>query len=225
MDENPTAEPKKEKPVILQPEVVPEPTMASQPKESTLPNPEPTVMPASPDTWSKFPPQVDRSVTNKPSRGLMWLVIILIAVAVAVVGLAVRQFMTKSDSVRTVVSDDSEPTPTVVEPTPTLSPTPEITDKDEVTIQVLNASGVTGRAGKVATALEAIDFVDVETGNSDIDDQVETVIEYSPKVDMKIIEEIIAQLKEMFTNVRQVANTSLEDYHVLISTGTDEPAE
>jgi hypothetical protein len=224
-----------EKPTVrLQPEVVPEtpvdpvPTTPPSPV-SSLPNPEPVVqapvIEPKQDSWGKFPPQVDRGPSNKPSKKLMWLVIILIAVAVAIVGLTIRQFMSKGDEVRTVVSEENTPTPTE-EPTPTPSPMPEILEKSEVKIQILNASGITGRAGKAAKALEAIDFENIDTGNADVSDQVETVVEYSPKIDQKIVDEVLAEMKEMFTNVRTIANSSLtDDYHIVISTGTDEATE
>jgi hypothetical protein len=199
-------------PVRLQPEVIEESVPTSVPP--------PASDPGTGEVWGKYSPPVDGGDKSKPSRLLLSVVIVLVALTVAAVGVVGKQMYSKSSSnPRTVTPDDSViPTDT---PAPTPSPTPEITSKDKVKIQILNGSGITGQAGKIGTILEKADFTAPEAGNADTSDQIGTIIEYTPKLDMKIVEEVAELMKQSFKSVEIKSNPALTTYHLVITTGQD----
>jgi hypothetical protein len=63
----------------------------------------------------------------------------------------------------------------IVEPTPTATPVSTF-KKDELKIQVLNGSGVSGAAGKAKTLLETAGYKNVDTGNASMSDLSQTEI-------------------------------------------------
>lgn len=79
------------------------------------------------------------------------------------------------------------PSPTEA-PEPT--PTPEL-KREELSVRVLNGSGVSGRAGEVAESLEELGYEGVKTGNADAFDYQETVIQL--KEDKKMYFEAIKE--------------------------------
>lgn len=66
------------------------------------------------------------------------------------------------------------PTPTTAPPTPT--PTPEIA-REEVRVQILNGSGIAGKASDVKTFLRDKGYADILTANADNFDYEQTVIQ------------------------------------------------
>lgn len=201
MEEKPTA--------ILQAEEVTDSVVVEQ---TAMPN----------DTWSKFPPQIDdagQSEESKTPKGLLIVVVILILLALGVVGFVVYKSNAMS---KAQITDAPIPTPEVsVVETPEATPTPGITDKSVVKIQVLNGSGIVGQAGQVATALEKDDFKTPDTGNYEGDKQAETVVNYTAGVDKTLVDEVVKVLKKTFTTVTAVASTSLTDFDIQVITGTD----
>lgn len=87
-------------------------------------------------------------------------------------------------------------TPSVV-PTPVPSPTPArpILDRSQWSFEVLNGSGVTGAAKKVADKMQALGYPVVKTGNADNSNYQQTQIlakaEFLEKVDL-----VVADLKD-----------------------------
>ncbi len=81
-------------------------------------------------------------------------------------------------------------------PEPTPTPTPEpVLDRSQWSFEVLNGSGVTGEAKKVADKVKALGYPVVKTGNADKDNYTETQIlvkaDLLDKVDV-----VIADLKD-----------------------------
>lgn len=68
-----------------------------------------------------------------------------------------------------------EPTAAIT-PTVTPEPTEEPLARDEWTIEVLNGSGVTGEAGRVADTLRELGYDVVGTGNADATDETEVYV-------------------------------------------------
>ncbi len=171
------------------------------------------------ETWSKFPPQVEdaSSTGKKSSKGLWLVVIVLLIVALGVVGFIIYKgdLMSKSQI-------EATPTPTPAsEPSPTeVPPTPAITDKSEVTIQILNGSGVVGQASKIAAALEKQDFRTPEVANFDGDKQTETMVKYTVKVDKSLVDELVTVLEESLSDVTATPDATLTDFDILVITGS-----
>lgn len=179
--------------------------------------------PKQPETWSKFPPQIDSTrtqVRQGTSKLTVVVIIILVAATVAISGMAYKKFMgTKDVSSESITA--ALPTPTDT-PEPSPSPTPEVTSKLDVDIQVLNGSGVTGQAGLVAGSLEKLGFPAPDAGNYDGDEVSVTQVLYSVKVDRAIVDEIVEELEKTFDSVEAELDEDLTDYHVQVITGTDE---
>jgi hypothetical protein len=115
----------------------------------------------------------------------------------------------------------TQPTPTPA-PTsaPAESPTPAASvNKEDVTIDIFNGSGVTGQAGTIQSALEAADYTQITVGNAD--DTVDTTIQYGPGIGSDIIDEIEAILTEAGLNPTSEMDDSIEDNHVVITTGSE----
>jgi hypothetical protein len=69
-----------------------------------------------------------------------------------------------------------------VTPTPEVSPTP-INNRAEITLEVLNGSGVAGMAARTAERLEALGYSVIGTGNADRSNYTETQILVAPEFD------------------------------------------
>jgi LCP family protein required for cell wall assembly len=81
------------------------------------------------------------------------------------------------DTLHEFFADLSADSPATAGATPTA---PQTVAPSTVTIDVLNGSGVPGRAGEAAGALEAAGFVIGDTGNADSSDHDKTVVGYAP---------------------------------------------
>lgn len=93
------------------------------------------------------------------------------------------------------------PTPTVAPTVATPTPTPVSTfKKDEIKIQVLNGSGVSGAAGKAKTLLEVAGYKNVDTGNASMSDLAQT--EIAIKADKKeYLDLVIKDLAKSYSAV------------------------
>ena len=117
---------------------------------------------------------------EKKGGGALWMIIgILIGLAAggaAGYGVAnwresqqssTAEVQEKTGSTEETAAGKTEPTPTPGENEP---------ERENLTLQVLNGSGVKGAAGKAMEYLENLGYKDVETGNADKSDYVETEI-------------------------------------------------
>lgn len=203
MEEKPTA--------ILQAEEVKETPAPVQPVTPPVAPAAPVVMPQMDDNSS--------TSESKASKGLVILVVALVLLAVGVVGFVVYKSNAMSKQQIAVL-----PTPTLSQEetiSPTSIPTPLITDKSVVKIQVLNGSGIVGQAGQVATLLEKDDFKTPDTGNFDGTKQKDTVVSYTASVDKSLVDEVVTVLKKSFTTVNASVSSTLTDFDIQIITGTD----
>lgn len=113
-------------------------------------------------------------------------------------------------------------------PTPEATSTPEPTpteeakpvDKSEISIEVLNGTGVPGEASFLQGELEDIGFEDTTAGNADDQDATETVATYSRELSATVADEITAKLEELYETVRTRRATITGDFDVSITTGT-----
>jgi hypothetical protein len=99
-----------------------------------------------------------------------------------------------SDSVSEVVTETSH-TP---ENTPTPIPTPPPLSREEITLDILNGSGVTGLAGKTATTFEELGYVLGTVGNA----------ESTKENELYIKEESLNKLSVLYEDVLEELNIS-----------------
>lgn len=159
---------------------------------------------------------------SESSGSRMKAVIIVIVILLVLVGISVGAFFLLGKGVNEKIQKDDVKVEEVVDNTPTPSPTPESTlDKAEITIRVLNGSGVAGRAGEAAGVLEDAGYIDVDTGNADSFDYEETVIQIKTDKD-EYIDLIVEDLEGSYTiqeNTEELDEDS--DFDVVIIVGTE----
>jgi len=132
--------------------------------------------------------------------------------------------------------DESED---LVSPTPgfdnleTFTPTPietaEPINKEEVSIQVLNGSGISGEAGYLQGQLKTLGYDDIEVGNADDQDQEVTTVTFSKELDSANISVITDKLEAIYKEV-DVKTSSTQKSDAVIITGlrkgaTPKPSE
>ncbi len=106
----------------------------------------------------------------------LWIIIPTALLVGALVGGLITYFsgisrLSKEDQTL-APSATVEPT---IEPTPTASPSSSL-KREQIKLQVLNGSGISGFAGKAKTYLEGLGYKDVMTGNAKTSDFTNTVI-------------------------------------------------
>lgn len=122
---------------------------------------------------------------------LFFFFLVLLSIAVAVGGYFFLSNMNTNSSTSVT------PTPTV----PAATPTPTPVEKTDLTVEVLNGTGIPGQAGKVKTIVEELKYAKVETGNADIEDAEDTSVTFSPRVSKAQQEEVIDALEEVFETI------------------------
>lgn len=120
----------------------------------------------------------------------------------------------KKDNIITSSQDTIDPqTP---QSTPQLQTLPS---KDEITIQVLNGTGIEGQASSVKSILEGLGYQQIETGNTTITGDSKTSISYSQAVPSSYITELEEKLAESFIEVITQKQQVNPDFDILITTG------
>lgn len=119
-----------------------------------------------------------------------------------------------ANSLKTLPTSSAEPTQEAAA-TPTSSPT----NREDISIEVLNGTGTVGDAGYLKTELEDLGYEDITAGNADDQDQEQTTAIFSSDLDQAYVDEIVNRLKELYEDVR-VRKQSLSDVDIRITTGS-----
>lgn len=90
--------------------------------------------------------------------------------------------------------------------------------KKDITLKVVNGTGTAGDAKKVKDALETLGFVNIDTGNLDVQDATESSITYSPSGAFYLTE-ITTALEKIFTIKPTPTATDSSSLDFLIVTG------
>jgi len=170
-------------------------------------------------------PTPRESQNGGKGKAVKWIIVIVGLVVIVGGGIL---FLANSQSESTSVSSPTPqggslstfPTP---EPTvaPTFSPTPaaEPVDKSEIKIEVLNGTGVAGGAGFLKSALEEIDFSEIEVGNADSQTATSTSVTYARDLSTVISDDITAKLEELYESVETKVGAVSGGFDVRIITG------
>ena len=179
-------------PVVTAPEVVVEP--------------EPVVAAPSPIVTSSEPAK---------KEGSWWMLIIAFILGLAVG--AVTMYIIKAQ--RSALSPQTETTVVNQSPEPTTAPVTEV-KREDLKVQVLNGSGVSGAAAKAKTFLEGLGYVDVVAGNAD-GDFAQTEIEIK-EAKSSASEMIKKDLETNYTLADTIGTLdSSSDYDVVITVGAE----
>lgn len=105
-------------------------------------------------------------------------------------------------------------------PAITSTPTPEVkkAKKEDLTIKILNGTGIPGQAGTVKEALESGDFTNIETDNADTTDAADTEVALSLKVSREDQQEVKKILEALFKKV-VIKEISDSKFDIIITTG------
>jgi hypothetical protein len=115
-------------------------------------------------------------IVEEEKSNYLWIIIPTALLVGALVGGLITYF----SGISRLSETDQEiaPSATVApsaEPTPTASPSSSL-KREEIKLQVLNGSGISGFAGKAKTYLEELGYKDVMTGNAATSDFTNTII-------------------------------------------------
>lgn len=117
----------------------------------------------------------------------------------------------------------AEATPTASEKESTAS-SKEATEssklkKEDITIRILNGSGIEGQASVLKEQLESLGFTNIETGNAEDKTNTKTTVIFSNDISIKDKNEIVEELEKTFTKVESEVQEDLE-FDVIITTGS-----
>lgn len=134
----------------------------------------------------KLPTQEVVEVEEKPNY--MWLIILIALLVGALTG----GFITYFSGLSRMKETESTPLPVAtliptIEPVPSASPSP--IKREELKVQILNGSGVSGAASKAKALLTGLGYTSIDTGNALISDLVQTEVS------------VKSSAKELFTTV------------------------
>jgi len=157
--------------------------------------------------------EVEKS--GKPFLKVFLIFMVLLAIGGAVAG---GIFYYKNNVGTPVTTDEQEE---ATGPTSTTTPTPEEVDFSEMTVSILNGSGVAGEAGNAAALIEDLGLSEPNTGNADSYDYTTTSISLKESVPSSLYESIKDKLSEEY--IIEKSDTPLEEdssYDIIIIVGT-----
>jgi len=102
--------------------------------------------------------------------------------------------------------------------TPTPTSTAEPVAREELTINILNGTGVAGEASLLQAELTDLGYDNIEASNAEDQDETRTTVTYGPSVGEDVKEEINDLLEEMYTDVR-IVEDELDEFDIQILTG------
>jgi len=109
------------------------------------------------------------------------------------------------------------PKPTITT-TPVSSPSAKL-DKSDITIEVLNGSGIAGQATIIKNSLIDAGFIKIDTGNTEGETVSQSKVVFSSSVSLSFQEEIMQKLKKSLAAIDMQQVATSDAYDVVITTG------
>lgn len=91
--------------------------------------------------------------------------------------------------------------------------------RDQLRVSILNGTGIANQASKIKDLLSGLGLLNIETGNAEGANAVDTVVIFTASVSDSLQQEITDLLKENFDNVATQKNISTPSADILITTG------
>lgn len=114
----------------------------------------------------------------------------------------------------------SSPTPVATaSPTPSASASPSSADKKDITVEVLNGTGVPGEAAYLQGQLKNLGYEDIKTANASSQSETATTITFAKSVSEAIQDELEAKMKTIYTEVKVSTSSTLSGIDIRILTG------
>lgn len=165
-----------------------------------------------------FPPQAQ---PKRKSGALKWIALII--VGILLIGGAAFFVLQGSET------GEPEETPSVQginfvetpQPEATTNPTPTAApiNREEISIEVLNGTGITGEAGYLETQLKGIGYTSLKTGNASGGTVSTTTVTFNTSVSKTISDEITAKLEGIYQKVESKTSSNTGSYDVKIVVG------
>jgi len=153
---------------------------------------------------------------NKKS-GKPVLVIIIVIIILVALGAGAWYLLREPEIETDQATTNSLSAPEVnkITSTPTPSPTPVEMNREEITVSVLNGTGIPGEAGFLQDKLEALGYVEIEVGNASSQDNEVTTITFSSDLPEATTVEITKEIEALYNSVTTKKSSSLKvDFEV-----------
>lgn len=166
-----------------------------------------------PQTASPQAPTPPQPMKKKKDRGKA----LVFLGAVALIGVAIFfivRGLNKEDNFETV-----SPTPNV-KGIPTSAPTasPEPADRSEISIEILNGTGIAKEASLLQGKLEDLGYSDIESGNAQDQDYDAAVVTFASSLSEEVKDEITEELEGIYAEV-DVKTSESDGFDVQVITG------
>ena len=149
-------------------------------------------------------PQTSGVDKKKPKVPVIFVLIIVIVVAI----LGIVFILNSRGETTETITAPSESLSTPPTSTPTPTPIEEI-DRN-VSIEVLNGTGVAKEASYLQGKLATLGYEDIETGNSDSSNKEVTTVTFSAKIQEAVKDELTEELKKLYEEVSVKSSSSLK---------------
>jgi len=160
-------------------------------------------------------PVIQNELKGKSRKYLIGLLILL-----PIVGIVGFVFLTIKSSSQKIDVEIGGVEDVSIEEAP--SPTPEVVievGKSEVSINVLNGTGISGEAKHLQGILAGMGFEKIETGNADSEEFESTQVSFSSKVPETLRTEVVDKLKSTYEGVKVVDKSPSGDFDIEVITG------
>jgi hypothetical protein len=168
-----------------------------------------------------FPPQLQEA----PKKGFPKLLLIGILGLILIGGGAFfllhggnEEVMSPSPSPQLSEVQGISTSPTLVHTIPP-TPTPQTSNKAELSIQILNGTGIPGEAGYLETQLKSLGYTKTQTGNASGPTVTTTTVIFSPSVQADVVDEIKTKLQSIYKLVESQTSSSTSGNDVKITVG------
>ena len=138
---------------------------------------------------------------------------LIILIVVALLGIGIF-FLTKRAGEKEIAPTE---TPTVTS-SPSPSASAEPIDREEVTIEVQNGTGISGEAAYLQGQLRSLGYTDITVGNASSADNEATTVTFKTGLNQGVVDELTAKLKEIYQTV-SVKSSSTQTKDVVVVTG------
>lgn len=163
---------------------------------------------------------IDAPVGTRRNRktGKPVLVIIIVILILAGLGAGAWYLLREPEIETDSTIGNSLSTPETMRITSTPSPTPTITEinREDLSVSVLNGTGIPGEAGFLETKLEALGYSEIEVGNAPSQDNEITIITFSSDLPEATTVEITKDIESLYETVTTKKSSSLDvDFEVI----------
>jgi len=159
-------------------------------------------------------PAYTQTPSKSPKKIPVWIIIVIAILFLSLIGFLIFK-------PRSTPQPQPIPEPVTVKtdfPSPTPEPSPEI-DRSEITIQVLNGTGIAGEAKFLQDELSDLDYSQIDVGNASKQDHQAVQASFATDVPDLIKDEIVEKLEDLYQDVEQDSLSDAEDIDIQIITG------